>query len=414
MRRFASFAALLALATCARADDWPQWLGLKRDGASAEVVKPWKAPLKVAWKQTVGVPTKQTHGYASPVIAQGKVYVFFRTPGKNEETLSAFDAVTGKPVWNTPYARPKADFPFGNDPRSSPAVVDGKVYTYGITGMLTRFDAESGKIDWQVDAGKVYQAPSLTFGCSCSPIVVGDHVLINVGAKGASIVAFDKTTGKEVWKKLDDGATYSSPIIVGAGDKAQVIFLTAKGLVGLSPKDGTVYWQHPLVDLILESSTTPVVANDILFGSSITFGGLGLRLESDAGKPAVKKLWTNGTLNCYFATPVAVGKDSLYMVTGSLLSKKATLRCVDPSTGKERWSRPNVGKFHASLLRTGDDKILLVEEAGNLVLLDPNPKEYRELARTKICGETWVHPALANGRLYIRDATDLICVEMPK
>jgi outer membrane protein assembly factor BamB len=398
----------------ARADDWPQWLGLKRDGASAEIVKPWKEPLKIAWKQKVGAPTEQTHGYASPVIAKGKVYAFFQTPGKEEETLSAFDAVSGKPLWNTPYPRGKAEFAFGTDPRGSPAVVDGKVYTYGITGILTCFDADNGKIAWQIDTAKTYEAPSLTFGCSCSPIVVGDLVLVNIGAKGASIVAFDKTTGKEVWKQLNDGATYSSPIVVGSGPNEQVIFLTAKGLVGLSPKDGTIFWQHPLVDLILESSTTPVIVNDILFGSSITYGGLALRMEMADGKPAVKKLWSKGELNCYFATPVSVGKDSLYLVTGSLLQKRAILHCVDPETGKVRWSRPNVGKYHASLLRTGDNKLLLVEESGNLVLVDPDPKQYRELARGKICADTWVHPALANGRLYIRDATDLICVEMTK
>ena len=106
------------------------------------------------------------------------------------------------------------------------------------------------------------------------------------------------------------------------------------------------------------------------------------------------------------------------MVTGNnpltLKKASATLRCIDAGTGKELWSKANVGAYHASLLRTGDDKMLLVEEKGDLVLVDPNRKEYRELARSKICSNTWAHPALANGKLYIRDAKDLICVEMPK
>ena len=122
-------------------------------------------------------------------------------------------------------------------------------------------------------------------------------------------------------------------------------------------------------------------------------------------------------MTCYFSTPVAVGKDHLYVVTGTkppALRNQAMLHCVDLATGKKLWTRPKVGTYHASLLRTGDDKLLLLEEAGNLVLLDPNPTEYRELARGSICGKTWAHPALADGRLYVRDDKELVCVELAK
>ena len=154
----------------------------------------------------------------------------------------------------------------------------------------------------------------------------------------------------------------------------------------------------------------------MLFASSITIGGIGLRLENADGKPAVKEVWKKPALTCYFSTPVAVG-NHLYVVTSTktgLISFMSTLRCIDAATGNELWKRDKVGEYHASLLRTGDNKLLLVEEFGDLVLLHPNPKEYLELARTKICGKTWSHPALANGRLYIRDAKELICVELPK
>jgi hypothetical protein len=119
----------------------------------------------------------------------------------------------------------------------------------------------------------------------------------------------------------------------------------------------------------------------------------------------------NEKYNCYFSTPVAVG-EHLYLVTGSLLTKKAILRCVEIATGKQRWTRENVGEYHASLLRTGDNKLLMLEEAGDLVLIEPDPKEYRELARSKVCGKTWAHPAIADGKMYVRDRTHLICVEM--
>jgi outer membrane protein assembly factor BamB len=408
MRKLPAIALLITFATFARADDWPQWLGLQRNGATAEVVKPWKEPLKIAWTQPVG------EGHGGPVVFGGKVYLHARTPGKNEEVLAVFDADTGKPAWSTKYPRVETKIAFGNGPRGAPCVVDGKVYTFGISGVLTCYDAASDKIHWQVDTAKVYSAPTLTFGCSCSPIVVDDKVILNIGAKGASLVAFDKNSGKEVWKTLNDGATYSSPIVLGKDKSQQVIFLTARGLVSVSAKDGSIFWQQPLVDLILESSTTPALVGDILFGTSITYGGLGLKLTEKDGKPSAEKKWTNSSLNCYFATPVAVEKDTLYMVTGSLLQKTASLHCVNAADGKILWSKGKVGTYHASLLRTGDNKLLMVEEPGSLVLLEHNREKYTELSRSKICSNTWAHPALANGRLYIRDAKNLICVDLPK
>ena len=404
MRTLLALAVSIVVVAHAAADDWPQWLGTKRDSSTTEVVKPWKAPLKILWKQPVG----EAHG--GPVVADGKAYLFYRTPGKNEETLAAYDAVTGTPLWSTPYPRVETKIAFGNGPRGVPSVVDGKVYTYGISGVLTCFDAADGKSSWQVDAAKVYKAPTLTFGNSCSPIVIGDLVLVSVGAKGASIVAFDKKTGKEAWKALDDGASYSSPLSYDHAGSPRVAFLTAKGLVSLEPKNGAVHWQYPFVDFLLESSCTPMTIDGKLLASSITAGSV---LLQEANEPKPAKVWAN-SLNCYFSTPVALGKDTLFMVTGSLLAKKAVLRSVDAKTGKELWSRNGVGTYHATLLRTGDDKMLMVEEKGDLVLFDPNRKEYTELSRTKICGNTWAHPAFANGRLYIRDAKDFICVEMPK
>ena len=180
--------------------------GIKRDGGTSEIVKPWKEPLKILWKEPVG----EAHG--GPIVVKDKAYLFYRTTGKNEETLDAFDAATGKSLWKNSYPAPETEIAFGNGPRGVPCFHDGKLYTFGITSILTCWNAEDGKILWQVDCVKEYKAPTLTFGSSCSPIVVGGNVLVNMGAKGASIVAFDKKTGKEAWKKLDDAASYSSPI----------------------------------------------------------------------------------------------------------------------------------------------------------------------------------------------------------
>jgi len=297
-------------------------------------------------------------------------------------------------------------------------VVGDSVYTLGITGLLTSFEAATGKQLWQVDTLKKFEANNLLFGVSCSPLIEGNNIVVNVGGKSASVVAFDKDSGKVAWKSQSDGASYASPIVFGKGQERQIVFLTQEGLVSLSPADGGLFWRYPMKDKLLESSTTPMRAGNLLLASRITIGSIGLRLGTQAGKPTAEKAWTNVALTCYFSTPVTVGKDHIYVVTGSnpLAFKipEAKLNCLDAATGKVLWTKPKIGKYHATLLRTGDNKLLVLDDLGNLVLLDPNPQEYRELARSKICGEAWAHPALCNGRLYVRDGNELICLELAK
>src|SRR5262249_31620262 len=155
-------------------------------------------------------------------------------------------------------------------------------------------------------------------------------VLVNVGGKGASVVAFDKGTGDVLWKSGDDPASYSSPILIEGGQR-QAVFLTQQTLLSLNPPDRSVWWNVPLQDELLGSSTTPVRVGDLLVASTITYGSTALRLQSSDDKPAVKPVWKNDELTCYFATPVPVGKDYLYMVTGTkppALIPQATLRCI--------------------------------------------------------------------------------------
>lgn len=406
--------------------EWPGWLGPNRDGSTPEIIKPWKTPPKVTekqpekiapgegapklvWKQPAG------EGHSSPIVADGKVFVHTRPKGKDEEALSAFNADTGELVWTKTYNRGKFASIFGNGPRATPTVAGGKVFTFGVTGYLTCFDAKTGDQLWQADTLKEFGAKNLFFGTSCSPLVDGDRVLLNVGGPQASLVALSTKDGSTIWKNLSEKASYASPIIVGTGPDRAAVFLTSSGLAAVAVKDGSVFWQIPLVDKLSESSTTPVRSDSMLFASSITFGGMGVKLSHLGGKFMAKELWTNPDLNCYFSTPVAVGKDHLYLVTGTkppALRSEATLRCIEMATGKELWNRPKVGAYHASLTRTGDDKLLLLEEGGDLVLIEPSPKEYRETCRAKICGTTWAHPAIANGRLYIRDANELVCIEL--
>ena len=405
-----SLVALFLCSVVAVAGDWPQWLGPNRDGSSPEKVAPWKKPLKVLWRKAVA------EGNSGPVVAEGRVFIHAKVAKEDIEEVVAFDAKSGKELWRNSYKRGPFTSFYGNGTRATPAVVGGRVYTFGITGLLTCFEADGGKQVWQVDTVKKFNAKKLFFGMSCSPLVEGKNVLVNVGAKGASVVAFEKDTGETAWKSLDDKASYSSPIVFGKGKERQVVFLTGDGVVSLAPADGSLFWRFPLKDKLFESSTTPVRAGDLLLASSITYGSVGLRLKTEDSKPAMAKVWKNADLTSYFSTPVPVGTKHIYIVTGGnpTVTKKAeaTLHCIEAGSGMELWKRPKVGKYHASLLRTGDDKLLMLEEAGELVLLDPSPKKYRELARCKVCGETWAHPALANGRVYVRDEKELICLQL--
>ncbi len=407
-----SLAVLVLTGALTTAADWPQWLGPTRDSTSTEKVAPWKKDLKADWKVSVD------EGHSSPVVADGKVYLFTRVAGKDKEAVTAYDAKKGDLIWTFSYDRGEFKSKFGLGPRATPTVADGKVYTFGATGHLYCIDAAKGTEVWHVDTLTKFKAKNLGFGMSCSPLIEGDLVLVNVGGEGASVVAFKKDSGEVAWKALDDKASYSSPIAFGKGKERQVVFLTAAGLESLNPKDGSVNWKVPLVDLLNESSTTPVrIGEDLLLGSSVTFGSIGVQLGVKDGKPTAEEVWKNGDLTCYFSTPVAVGKEYVYMINGvlSLTSPvTSTLRCVEAKTGKEVWKKEKVANYHAALVKTADDKLLMLDDKGNLTLIEPSPDGYKELAKSKVCGQTWAHPALSDGRVFLRDEKELMCVPLGK
>jgi outer membrane protein assembly factor BamB len=404
---------LLGFCCLSLAADWPQWLGPRRDGTSEEAVAPWKEAPRVLWQKPLG------EGHSSPVVADGRVFVHARVGSQRKEEVICFDAASGEEKWRIGYERAGFQSIFGNGPRATPTVIDGKVYAFGVTGVLACLEASSGKLVWKVDTLKQFKAANLFFGMSCSPLVEGDAVLVNVGGKKASIVALDRKDGTTRWQALDDSASYSSPIALGKGKTRQAVFLTGANVVSLSPDDGSVFWKFPLRDKLFESSTTPVRAGELLLASSITYGSVGLRLESKDGRPTVKEEWKKEELTPYFSTPVPDGKGRVFMVTGkNPLSfrrqvPEATLHCIEAGTGKMLWKKEKVGKYHASLLRTGNGKLLLLSDTGALALLEPDPGAYRELARAQVSGpETWAHPALSEGRLYVRDAGKLLCLQL--
>jgi outer membrane protein assembly factor BamB len=402
-----AFASLLLIATTAMAADWPQFLGPNRDSASSEKVAAWTGPLKAAWSVPVG------NAHSSPVVSGGTVFAFHQPKGKDADALAAFDAKTGDKLWEKSYDRAKFNPPFGSGPRSTPAVSGGKVFTLGGTGILAAWDAKTGDILWKVDTLKDFKAPNLFFGISSSPLVEGDTVVIQVGGKGAGLVAFDVGTGKVKWQATSDPNSYASPVAVGSGSDRQILALTGSNLRSLST-DGKELWAVPFKDLLNESSTSPVKVGDFVIGSSVTAGSIGLKLKKDGEKWAAEQVWKKGDLTCYFSTPVAVGKH-LYMLNGkaSLTDASITLRCVELETGKVLWEKPKIGRYHAAIIRTADDKLLMLDDNGSLTLFAADPKEYKELAKSKVCGPTWAHPALVDGKVFLRDEKNLVCIPLP-
>jgi outer membrane protein assembly factor BamB len=405
MQRHLIFLALLVFQSNIQAQDWPQWLGPHRDGSIDATIAPWQGPLQVLWKEPVG------EGHSSPIVADGKVFLHAKAAGKNEEVVTAWDA-QGKQLWQSTYPRSAYSSIFGNGPRATPAYTNGKLYTLGVTGLLYCWDARSGKEECHHDLLAKFNAKNLFFGASASPLVAGKLLYLMPGGKDGSMVALDAASGEVRWKTGSDAASYASPMMTKVGDKELVVFLTAEGVVGLDATTGEEYLRVPLKDRLNESSTTPVRIGDILFASSVTFGSIGIKLSSDAGKPTATQIWKEPNLTCYFGTPVGFD-DLLYVVTGqaTLTNASASLHCVDPKTGKTLWTKPKVGTYHASLMRT-KDKLLMLEEKGDLVMLQPNGEKYEEICRSKLCGQTWAHAAWANGMLYIRDAKELFAVKL--
>jgi outer membrane protein assembly factor BamB len=402
-----SIIVLLLLTPMARADDWPQWLGPKRDGTTGEKVAPWTVAPKALWR----VPVSKA--YSCPVVANGRVFVHSVVPNKNAEELIAIDANTGEVAWRDAHDRAAYNNILGNGPRATPAVVGNRVYTSGITGLLTCYEADSGKRLWQVDTYKKLGAAMPKFGACCSPLVVGNVVLLNIGGKGCSLVGFDTESGEVLWQKHNEPSSTSSPVLFTAaaqpGKLPDVVFMTTLRLLAVNPLDGSTSWEHPLVFQPTNASTTPIVAGNHLITSTMTNGTTLLDIGLKDGKRTPKQAWQAKEMTGYFSTGV-VDRDHVYLMTNELQPKPVvTLRCVDLKSGKEAWNKPGIGYYHAGVIRTGDNRLLILDDSGTLRLVDADPREYKELASSKICGGTFSVPALAGGKLYVRDDKEVIC-----
>ena len=406
--------SVVALALHAGAADWPQWRGENRDGhaaASSPALTSLPKDVKPVWKIPVGP------GFSSPIVAGGKLIYLDAQDG--QEVVHALTATNGKELWKTPFAQAEGD-EWGSGPRSTPFVDGDRVYVQSMDGHFLCLNQADGKILWSVAfekygihfSTKSPEGTAARRGNNGSGIVDGDFVYVPVGAKGASTVCFDKLTGREIWKTGEDEASYASFLVAPLAGQKQLVAFTAEALTGLDLKTGRELWRTPFKTNAKRHAATPVIDGDTVTVNSQTIGLVRVKISKGAEGFSATQLWANKPLTVNLATPVLAG-GHLYSY-GPIRTKDYV--CVDAATGALNWTQSGFGigkdqTDYASTIAVGKNLLLLTYD-GQLVLIAANPEKFTELGRLQVCGKTWVHPALADGKLYVRDGRDLLCLDL--
>jgi outer membrane protein assembly factor BamB len=393
---------VLLMATLAA--DWPQFLGPTRNGvyAGSDIAPAWpSAGPPVVWKKDVG------EGFAGPVVSAGKLILFHRRQG--QEILECLDAATGKNVWSLAYPTAyRDDFGFDEGPRSAPVISGGVVYAFGAEGVLTAVDFATGKKLWQVPAHQKFRSPKGWFGSAGSPVVDGGKVLVNVGAQDAGIVAFDAATGNVVWKVTSDEASYSSPMVATIGGARHALFLTRSEFVDLDPANGKIRFTMPFKSRSSASvvAATPLVEGNLVFISASY--GLGAALLEWNGS-TFKKVWANDdSMSNHYSTCVFLD-GFLYGFHGRQ-EEGQELHAIELKTGKIMWS---MERFGAGTVTLAGSRLLVMRENGELAIAPASPKEFKPSESAKILnGVVRAYPAIANGRLYVRNERTLVCIKL--
>jgi len=416
------------------ADDWPQWLGPKRDSVWRETGIIDKFPEggpKVLWR------AKVSGGFTGPAVAAGKVYVadyltdgdvkkevYDRTNFTGKERVHCLDAATGEPVWKYEYdCRYTVSYPIG--PRCTPTVHEGKVYFLGTEGNLSCIDAAKGTLLWSKDFQKDYGAKTAIWGYASHPLVDGKLLYCVVGGAGSCVVAFDKDTGTEVWKALTaDEQGYSPPTMIESGGTKQLLIWHATSINALDPATGKKYWTVPLqVGNYKTSIMTPRKDGDLLYAAGEGVHGVMIQLAAD--KPDAKELWRGKKTNGVYPMNMTPWVENGYMYG---VDHTGPLRCVKMATGERVWDstvwfngKPQDAAT-AFIVKNGD-RFFLFTEKGDLVIARLSPEKYEEVSRAHLLEPTttafgrsvvWSHPAYAEGCVYARNDKEIVCVSLKK
>lgn len=415
---------LLSLYNPAEAADWPQWRGPNCDGTWNEkgIVKKFNTEqLPILWRAEI------SNGYSGPTVADGRVYITDRlTEPEQVERVLCFDAMTGKPLWSYKYKCKYERFEHRDGPRASVTVDDNRAYSLGAMGNLFCFNAEKGNVLWSKDLDAEYKIKMPLWGIAAAPLVEDDLLIVQIGgAENACLVAFDKADGAEKWRALNEPASYSTPIVIEQAGKPVLVCWTGWTIVGINPRTGKLYWQHPYAQpRMSQNISDPVFYNDYLFVSSFFDGSLMLKVNPD--RLSVDKLWQRkgrserdtDSLHCCISIPVLQG-DYIYGV-----DSYGELRCLDIHTGDRIWENLDAvpkNRWANIHMVKNQDKIWMFNESGQLIISKLSPKGFHEISRAKLIkptkgqlnrGVCWSHPAFAYKHVYIRNDEELICADL--
>jgi outer membrane protein assembly factor BamB len=388
---------LLLTWSLAQGEDWPQFLGPGRNGVYTG--PPPQSVSAAIWKIDVG------QGFSAPVVARGRVIVFHRR--ENRAIVESLDTGTGKRVWAAEYPTDyRDDFGFDEGPRAAPAIVGERIYTFGAEGVLQSLDFATGKRLWSIDTKQKFASDKGFFGAVCSPLVENGRVLMNVGGpKGAGIVAFDAASGKTLWTATNDEAGYSAPVTATINGVRHALFFTRAGLMDIDPETGKIRFQFPWRSRSHASvnAAAPVVAGNLVFLSA-SYGTGATLLQIDGS--GAKQLWaSDDAISSHYST--SVYRDGYLYGYHGRQEYGQSLRCVELKTGKVLW---NVDGFGAGTVTLAGDRLILVRENGELVLAPASPKEFKPVAHAQLLpAVVRAYPALADGRLYVRNEHTLAC-----
>lgn len=382
-------------------DDWPQWRGRNRDGISTEkgLLKTWpQAGPPRAWQaQGAG------EGYSSFAVAHGKLF----TLGARGETeyVMAFDEATGKKVWETPHGS-RFSNDQGDGSRGTPVVDGSRVISLGASGDLSVMDAATGKLVWKKNVIQEFGGGNIRWGLSESPLVLEDRILVNAGARGASIVALRKTDGSVLWKSGNDEAGYSSAVLHTVGGVPQAIYFTAERAIGVDTRDGRQLWSYARVANRTANIATPIVrGNRVFLSSDYGTGAALLELSGAGGGVSAKEIYFTNEMRNHHASSVLIG-DHLYGFSSAILM------AMRFDSGEVSWRDRSVGKGSVVF---ADDRLYLFSERGVVGLAEANPQAYREHGRFTLqtgARPSWSHPVVANGKLYLRDQDTLYAYDV--
>ncbi len=393
---------ILTLTQFARAQNWPQWRGVNRDGVATSVRLPASFPERLTqrWKVEVG------SGHASPVVIGQRVYLHAREG--EEEVIASFNLETGARLWQDRYVAPytvdQAAAAHGKGPKSTPVFAQGRLYTLGITGILSCYQATSGRLLWRKEFSQRFRKQSPDYGTATSPLVDSGLVIAFVGGKDSgALLAFDAATGKERWSWSADGPGYSSPIVVELGGVRQLVTPSQQKIISLAITSGKLLWQIPFKTEWDNSIITPVLYRDTLIFSGDTKGTFAIRPINRAGQWTTERVWHTDEVELYMNTPVLRG-DYLY---GLSTKRKGQFFCVDARTGKTMWLTEGREGDNAAMIAV-DSLLFLLTDDAEMTIARVNPQRFEVVKKFTVASSpTWAHPVILNDALLIKDAASL-------